>query len=204
MTADSNQDPWAFTGWVKKRAASILESISRFLLRIGIHPNLLTLAGFLFAVISGVFVALGHLQEGAFFLIVSGLFDALDGTLARTAGLESRFGAFLDSFLDRYAESALFFGLLYRASVQGRHDLVLLVFLAMVGSIMVSYARARAEGLGISCKVGLFTRMERFIVLSIALLLEQLFIGLFILALMTNLTALQRMIHVLRSARNKQ
>ncbi|OGP61866.1 MAG: hypothetical protein A2V65_06625 [Deltaproteobacteria bacterium RBG_13_49_15] len=184
---------------MKKGAARILEPISRFLLRIGIHPNLLTSAGFLFAVISGVFIALDHLQEGAFFLMVSGLFDALDGTLARTAGLESRFGAFLDSFLDRYAESALFFGLIYRASVQGRHDLVLLVFLSMVGSIMVSYARARAEGLGISCNVGLFTRLERFIVLSIALLLEQLFIGLFILALMTNLTAFQRMIHVFRS-----
>jgi CDP-diacylglycerol--glycerol-3-phosphate 3-phosphatidyltransferase len=193
--------PWTLTQWVKRHSAKILDPVATAFLHLGFHPNFITVSGFVFGIISGIFAGMGYFGKCAFFLMVSGLFDALDGTLARRGGFESRFGAFLDSFMDRYAESAVFFGLAYYATLQGRHDMVLLVFASMVGSIMVSYARARAEGVGISCKVGLFTRMERFLVLILSLFSEKIFIGLLILAIMTNLTALQRMIHVFKQSR---
>lgn len=159
--------------------------------------------GFFAASAAGAVVAAGHISQGGLLYLLSGPFDALDGALARTSGLESRFGAFLDSFIDRYSEAAVLFGILCWSTFHDRHILVLITFLAMIGSLMVSYTRARAEGLGISCKVGLFTRLERFIVLALALVTKQLFVGLIILAFLANFTALQRMFHVYRQSLHK-
>ncbi len=158
------------------------------------------MVGFFAASAAGALVAAGYIAHGGWLFLLSGPFDALDGSLARTAGLETRFGAFLDSFIDRYSEAAVLFGILCWSTFHGRHTLVLLTFVVSVGSIMVSYARARAEGLNIACKVGLFTRLERFIVLTITLLTKQLLIGLVVLAFLTNFTALQRMFHVYRQS----
>jgi phosphatidylglycerophosphate synthase len=146
-------------------------------------------------------VAGGNISLGAWLFLLSGPFDALDGALARAANLESRFGAFLDSFLDRYADASVMLGLIYWASRQDRHGLVVLSALALVGSIMVSYARARAEGLGMSCSVGLFTRLERFLVLVLTLFTGQLSFGISVLAALSNLTAFQRLHHVHRQNR---
>lgn len=195
-----NREYWTLTGWVKSWAEVILVPFSHLLARLGIQPNLLSLIGLFMASAAGALIAAGNISYGGWLFLLSGPFDALDGTLARTAGLETRFGAFLDSFIDRYSEAAVLFGILYWSNLQGSHVLVLLSFLTLFGSIMVSYARARAEGLNISCKVGLFTRLERFIVLTLALLTKQLLIGLVILACLTNFTALQRMFHVYRQS----
>lgn len=178
----------------------MLDPLSRLLARLGIQPNLLSMIGLFAASAAGAVVAAGYISHGGWLFLVSGPFDALDGALARTGGLESRFGAFLDSFIDRYSEAVVLFGILCWATFHDRHVLVLLSFLTMIGSFMVSYARARAEGLSISCKVGLFTRLERFIVLTLTLITQQLFAGLIILALLTNFTALQRMFHVYRQS----
>ena len=191
---------WTLTGWVKSWADVILDPLARVLARLGVQPNLLSLIGFFAASAAGAVVAAGYISQGGLLFLLSGPFDALDGSLARTAGLESRFGAFLDSFIDRYSEAAVLFGILCWSTFHDRHILVLVTFLTMIGSLMVSYARARAEGLKISCKVGLFTRLERFIVLTLTLITQQLLVGLTILAFLTNFTALQRMFHVYRQS----
>ena len=195
-----NREYWTLTGWVKTWADVILDPLSRVLARLGVQPNLLSLIGFFIASAAGAVIAAGHISHGGWLFLLSGPFDALDGALARIAGLETRFGAFLDSFIDRYSEAAVLFGILYWSNFQGSRILVGLTFLTLLGSLMVSYARARAEALNISCKVGLFTRLERFIVLTLALLTKQLLIGLVILACLTNFTALQRMFHVYRQS----
>ncbi len=195
-----NREYWTLTGWVKSWADVILDPLSRLLARLGVQPNLLSLMGFFAASAAGAVVAAGHISHGGWLLLLSGPFDALDGALARIAGLETRFGAFLDSFIDRYSEAAVLFGILYWSNFHGNRILVALTFLTLLGSLMVSYARARAEALNISCKIGLFTRLERFIVLTLALLTKQLLIGLVILACLTNFTALQRMFHVYRQS----
>jgi CDP-diacylglycerol--glycerol-3-phosphate 3-phosphatidyltransferase len=191
---------WTLTAWVKTWAYVVLDPLSRLLARLGIQPNLLSMIGFFAASAAGAAVAAGYVSCGGWLLLVSGPFDALDGALARTAGLESRFGAFFDSFIDRYSEAVVLFGILCWATWNDRHVLVLVTFLAMIGSFMVSYTRARAGGLRISCRVGLFTRLERFIVLTLTLITQQLLAGLIILALLTNFTALQRMFHVYRQS----
>jgi CDP-diacylglycerol--glycerol-3-phosphate 3-phosphatidyltransferase len=185
---------------VKSWADVILDPLSRLLAQLGIQPNLLSMIGLFAASAAGAAIAAGYISYGGWLFLLSGPFDALDGALARTAGLESRFGAFLDSFIDRYAEAAVLFGILCWAAFHDEPIIVLLSFLAMVGSFMVSYARARAGGLGISCRVGIFTRLERFIVLTLTLITEQLLVGLIILAFMANFTALQRMFHVYRQS----
>ncbi len=195
-----DREYWTLTAWVKTWAYVVLDPLSRLLARLGIQPNLLSMIGLFAASAAGAVVAAGYISHGGWLFLVSGPFDALDGALARTEGLESRFGAFLDSFIDRYSEAVVLFGILCWATFHDRHVLVLLSFLTMIGSFMVSYARARAEGLSISCKVGLFTRLERFIVLTLTLITQQLFAGLIILALLTNFTALQRMFHVYRQS----
>jgi len=195
-----NREYWTLTGWVKSWADVILDPLSRLLARLGVQPNLLSLIGFFIASAAGAVVAAGYISYGGWLFLLSGPFDALDGALARISGLETRFGAFLDSFIDRYSEAAVLFGILYWSNLQGDRILIALTFLTLLGSLMVSYARARAEALNISCKVGLFTRLERFIVLTLALLTKQLLIGLVILACLTNFTALQRMFHVYRQS----
>jgi CDP-diacylglycerol--glycerol-3-phosphate 3-phosphatidyltransferase len=141
-------------------------------------------------------LAQGYERCAGVLIVVVGLFDALDGALARSTGQTSRFGAFLDSTLDRFAEIALYLGLLYlyRADPLA----TVLVYLSITGSLMVSYTRARAEGLGLECKVGFFTRLERLGVLVLGLLLERTILALLVLAVFSNLTALQRMWHVWR------
>ena len=132
-------------------------------------------------------------------VLVAGLFDALDGSLARTMGRSSRFGAFLDSTLDRFSEATVYLGLLIYYTRQGAREETVLIYATIVGSLMVSYARARAEGIGVECKVGLLTRLERVGLLVIGLVINQVRWTLWILAIFTNFTALQRMWHVWRS-----
>jgi len=135
--------------------------------------------------------------------VISGIFDALDGTLARLTDRRTRFGAFLDSTCDRYADAAILLGVMLPFLRAGQHTQVILAFAAIIGSVLVSYTRARAEGLGLECKVGLLTRLERFLIIAIALILGSFVplavtLALWLLAVLTNFTALQRIIYVWR------
>jgi CDP-diacylglycerol--glycerol-3-phosphate 3-phosphatidyltransferase len=149
-------------------------------------------------VVGGIAAADGRLREAAVWLLVSGLFDMVDGAVARRTGLASRRGAFLDSSLDRLAEGAYLSGLGYFYAVRGEPATVLAVFLVLTGSLLVSYVRARAEGLGVECKVGLMERPERFVALVVGGLLAGpvLPIVLWILAGLTLITAAHRVVHV--------
>lgn len=191
----------------REKFLSWLLVIARPLANAGVSPNLLTFAGFLATVGVAAIIGTGQFLLGGLLLIPASLFDALDGNVARLSNRASPFGAFLDSNLDRYAEIALFGGLLYFYATRGNLVEVALTYLALTGSLMVSYARARAEGAGFQAKeVGLFTRLERFIVLVGGLVLGQwsaalLTAALVILALGTHITAAQRMWHVRRMSR---
>ena len=187
---------------LRARTKGLGESIVRPLARVGISPNTLTVVGFLAMVGVAWVLSQGHERLAGLLIIIVGLFDALDGALARSTGRSTIFGAFFDSTLDRFAEIALYLGLLYL--YRSNTLATVLIYLAITGSLMVSYARARAEGLGVECKVGLFTRLERLGVLVLGLLLNRTIWALIVLAIFSNLTALQRMWHVWRVAGRDQ
>ncbi len=193
---------FTLTDRVRALSQPFLAPIADFLARLRVSPNTVTVLGFLGCVVVGVVLALGYLRLGGLLLILFGPLDAVDGLLARRSGQQTKFGAFLDSTLDRYSEIAIFGGLLYYLLQTAQLWVVFLVFLALAGSLMVSYTRARAEALGFECKVGLLTRFERLLLLTLGLLTGWLFPVLVALALFANLTALQRIVHVWRAAKN--
>ena len=182
-----------FHDTVRRWATRAFQPLATVLASWGISANALTLLGFFLTAGVGVVLALGQLRLGGILIVFSTVFDGLDGLVARTSGRTSRFGAFLDSTLDRYAEIALFFGLLVYYMDRQKHLDVILIFAALAGSLMVSYAKARAEGLDIECKEGLLTRLERLAILVIGLISGQVRLALWILAVLANLTAVQRM-----------
>ena len=189
------------TDWARAQATVITYPIARVLEKLGLHPNTVTLVGFVLNVAVGGLMAAGHPQLGGLLLLLASSTDALDGALARVAGTKSRFGAFLDSTLDRISEGALFLGLLAWLLPQGRYLEVYLVALTLLGSVMVSYTRARAEGVGYACKVGLFTRMERILVLGTGMMLGWVRPTLIVLAVFVWITVLQRILYVYKSSR---
>lgn len=182
-----------FNDTVRRWATRAFQPLATVLASWGISANTLTLLGFFLTAGVGALLALGQLRLGGILIIFSTIFDGLDGLVARTSGRTSRFGAFLDSTLDRYAEIALFFGLLVYYMNQQKQLDVILIFAALAGSLMVSYAKARAEGLDIECREGLLTRLERLAILIIGLVSGQVRLALWILAVLANLTAVQRM-----------
>jgi CDP-diacylglycerol--glycerol-3-phosphate 3-phosphatidyltransferase len=143
-------------------------------------------------------IATGHFLAGGVIVLVAGLFDMLDGALARSKGEVTRRGAFVDSVADRVSEAALLFALLLVYTGRGSVQETVLAAIVLTGSLLTSYTRARAEGLGLSCKVGLLTRPERVLVLGIGLLANQLLVALWVLAVFSWVTVLQRVIHVWR------
>ncbi|MQC18402.1 MAG: CDP-alcohol phosphatidyltransferase family protein [Chloroflexi bacterium] len=176
----------------RRAAAAVLTPIVRALAAVGVTPTMITTVGFLGNVLAGWFVIEGWLlAAGAAVLFFSAL-DMLDGALARHTGTASRFGALYDSTLDRLSEAAVLFGVFWYQMDLGNREESLLVFLAVVGSLMVSYVRARSEGLGMPLTDGLFTRSERVVLMGIALLFGWLRVALWILAVLTLLTAAQR------------
>jgi CDP-diacylglycerol--glycerol-3-phosphate 3-phosphatidyltransferase len=185
----------------------ISDPIADLLSRTGVTPNTLTLMGLLVSFGAAAAVALDHLLIGGLVLLFSGVFDLLDGPLARKKGSSTKFGAFFDSSVDRLSEAALLFGLALLYHWQGSSTPeVCLVYAALVGSLMVSYMRARAEGLGIKGDVGIFTRPERVIVLTAGLVVGEFYevavlVALGIIAAFAWVTVLQRFIHVRREAK---
>ncbi len=192
---------FTLTDRVRAWSQPLLAPIADFLARLRVSPNTVTVIGFLGCVLVGLVLALGYVRAAGIMLVVFGPLDAVDGLLARRSGQQTKFGAFLDSTLDRYSEIAIFGGLLYYLLMTNQFGAVLCLFLAICGSLMVSYTRARAEALGFECKVGLLTRFERLLLLVLALLSGWIFPVLVFLALFTNFTALQRILHVWRASR---
>lgn len=166
----------------------------------GITPDSLTLAGLGLNFAAAAIVAAGALTAGGIVFLLASAFDMLDGAVARAAGATSRFGAFLDSVADRYSEAAMFAALLVVFSQRQDTSLVVGSCLALTGSLLVSYARARAEGFGLECEIGVLQRPERVILLVAGLLFPDLLLApvVWALAVVTNATVVQRVLHVRR------
>jgi CDP-diacylglycerol--glycerol-3-phosphate 3-phosphatidyltransferase len=180
------------TNWARKWGAMVIQPIALFLARLGLTPNTITVLGFLMTAAVAAVLATGRTQLAGVLLIGTLAFDAVDGTLARLMGTASRFGAFLDSTLDRWAEVALYGALVWLFLETGQDNGVLLATAAMATSLLVSYTRARAEGVGLQCKEGLLTRFERMVILIAGLIFNQIIWALAIIAILSGFTAVQR------------
>lgn len=179
----------------------VAEALVAPLAAVGMTPNMVTVTGLLLNGAVAWVLAAGHLRVGGILLLLAGAFDMLDGALARRTRALSTFGSFLDSTLDRYSEAVVLIGLIYVESRVGDTGNVTLLAGILTGSFLISYARARAEGLGLECKVGLLPRPERIIILAVGLVFPLLRPVLIVLVTLTNLTALQRIGEVWRLSR---
>lgn len=195
---------------------NVINPIVKGMIRVGITPNMITTIGLLGNVAAAVLLLYGgvecpgdlsHVGWGGAIILFSGLFDMMDGRVARLSGQSSVFGALYDSVLDRYSELITLFGISYWLILSGYLWGSVLTFLALMGSLMVSYVRARAEGLDIECKVGLMQRPERVVVTAVACILAGVLQGkdfdsalivvgaMALIALLANLTAVWRILH---------
>jgi len=181
----------------------LAEPVGRVVAKTRVPPNFLTILGFLFNVGVAWMISRGPdlFPIAGFLIIVAGIFDLLDGAVARHTNRATKFGALLDSTLDRLSEAVLLFGLLWYFVWQQDTSLeVILIFAIIVGSLLISYVRARAEGLGLDAEVGIMRRTVRILTLSIGLMLSPfeplLLVALWGLAILTNMTAVHRLIYV--------
>ncbi len=174
--------------------------IAAFLNRLGIKPNTLTLLGFVGTIGCAILIALGHMTWAGILLLIMGPIDAMDGALARLRNEASDWGAFVDSVTDRYSELFLFLGFLIHYMLHPNATGMLLAYLAASGSVLVSYVKARADASKLDANVGLLTRVERYIVLIPCLIFNLPMVGLVIIAIFANFTALQRILRVRRDA----
>ncbi len=181
------------TDFLRKKFQKILITVSSFLLKVGLTPNLITILGLLGNIGAALFISKGKFIIGGIIALAVGTFDAIDGTMARLSGEPSKFGCLLDSLIDRYSEMTLLLGILVYFSSINNNTGIILVYLALCGSFLVSYIRARAEGLGVDVRKGILTRIERLLILVISLLFRQPLMGVLIIALLGNFTALQRL-----------
>lgn len=173
--------------------------VGRFFAGLGITPNMATLIGFGLNAIVAIVLASGYPRVAGVLLLIASAFDMVDGAIARYTGKTSAFGGFLDSTVDRYSEIVVYIGLLvWLNTTSDDHLGSLLVVISATGALMISYARARAEAIGLKASVGLVARPERVILLAICLILNVPMVALWILAVATHLTAVWRMIHVWR------
>jgi len=163
----------------------------------------MTILGLIGNAVGAVFLALGNMTIGGLIILAMGPVDALDGTMARLRGEASNFGSFVDSVTDRYSELVIFGGLLVHFLILDDWRSALGVYLAASGSVLVSFVRARGEASGYNTKIGILTRLERYLVLSPALILNIPMVGVWIIAVLANLTALQRILDVRRQAHHK-
>lgn len=185
-----------FTDRLRINFRFVLDPAVEFLDRIGVHPNYLTAIGLIGTTAAAYLISQSQFTWAGVVVLVIGPVDALDGALARRRGEPQAFGAFVDSVADRYSELALYAGLLWVAQASGDRRLSFLVYFAAFGSVLVSYVRARAQSLGMDAKGGILTRVERFIIMTACLVVNAPFIGVGILAIGTNLTAIQRILYV--------
>ncbi|MCU4138956.1 MAG: Phosphatidylglycerophosphate synthase [Thermodesulfobacteria bacterium] len=193
----------AFNETIRNISQPFLLPIVKILDSWGIHPNTVTITCLMGFLISSIFIAYGKLLLGGIFLLLFAPLDAIDGLLARYSKKVTSFGAFLDSTLDRYGEIFLFLAFTYYFLNQNSIYGVILSFLAITGSLMVSYTRARAEGVGFDCKIGLLTRFERIFLLIVALIFDLCIPLLVFIAIFTHFTALQRIIYIYKTYKSR-
>lgn len=176
----------------------LLTTVARGFRRLGFTPTAMTFTGFLLNVVSGVLLAMGYVRWGGVALLVASPFDALDGMVARVSGRVSRFGAFWDSTLDRFDESAIFLGLMIHYTLGGEALWAALSVFALSSSLLVSYVRARAEALGIQCKVGFAHRPMRMAIMVVGLILGLAPVAIGAICVLATITVLHRIYHVWR------
>ena len=175
-------------------------------IKLKIHPNFFTILGLLIAVLAAIFYAIGDLRLGGLFVLLAGISDTFDGKIARQQGIASKFGAVFDSSLDRYAEFLMFFGIgFYFIKIGDTLSIItaIVAFIALSGSVMVSYVRARAEGIGYNCSVGVMQRAERIVFFGVSSLIHPvaLMVVIWITAVLANITAIQRLHYVWKTER---
>ncbi len=180
-----------------------LDPVARFLNRIGLTPISVTLIGVAGNVLAAYFIARGHISIGGLIVLIVWPIDALDGTMARLRGEASDWGAFVDSVSDRYSELIILGAVLYYFAMTNQPIVAVVTFVAAAGSILVSYVKARAEAQSFSAREGLLTRAERYLVLGPTLLFNIPVIGVWIIAILANFTALQRIWVVRAQAHDK-
>ncbi len=190
---------------LKKWLGYVTQPVAKGLAAIGITANMLTITGLLIGIVAGVCIALGRLKLAGALILIGGSFDLMDGAVARLSKVTNPFGALLDSVVDRYSEGAIFIGLAIYFSIKGGPKMITalaLTSVGLIGAFLVSYVRARAEGLQVECSVGLMQRPERIILLSLGVIfgdlsfksvdVNLLIVALWILVILSHITVLQR------------
>jgi CDP-diacylglycerol---glycerol-3-phosphate 3-phosphatidyltransferase len=190
-----------FTGAIGTGGKWLIDRIVGGLAATGINPNLLTFFGLVVNFAAAASFAVGNFRTGAIIIFIAGFLDMLDGQVARRQNRVTAFGAFYDSTLDRYADMALYMGLLVYYSVSGRTPYVVLAAVATAGSVMVSYARARAESLIPLCKVGFMERPERLVLLIIGGLTNRMAQVLWVIAVISTITVIHRIVFTWQETR---
>ena len=173
---------------------NLLSPLVRVLAHRGFHPNSFTVAGLIITSMAAAAFMMGHLRTGGLLILAGGLCDSIDGKLARSTGKATRFGALFDSAIDRYSEFILFFGIVAYFVTNNAYPTAVAACMALCGSIMVSYSRARAESLGFEARAGLMQRAERLVLLGLGALIHPVILKLaiWLVAILANITALQR------------
>lgn len=203
QTADSKKQ-MTLTDRMRGYFKGVLDPIGTFFNKLGLMPNTMTILGLVGNTIAAYFLAHGDMLIGGILILLMGLVDALDGTMARLRGQPTKFGGFVDSVTDRYSELIIFMGLFFFYLQKGDWLTGGIVYLAAAGSVLVSYVRARGQSLGYDTKVGILTRFERYMVLSPTLIFNIPWLGVWIIAIFANFTAVQRILDVRRQARKEK
>jgi CDP-diacylglycerol--glycerol-3-phosphate 3-phosphatidyltransferase len=212
--------PTTFTDQMRIRLKGVLDPIGAFLNNLGLTPNTMTMLGLLGNVVGALFLARGEMFWGGLFILICTPFDALDGTMARLRGEASEFGAFVDSVTDRYSELFVLGGLLFYFTLRGDAVTTIGIYAAAAGSVLVSYVKARADSLKFDANVGILTRVERYLVLAPSLVVSGILlsaassspiagwlapalpkIAVWLIAILANITALQRIWKVRQQTR---
>jgi CDP-diacylglycerol--glycerol-3-phosphate 3-phosphatidyltransferase len=198
--AAKKKERFILSDYLRVRTRVLLEPFAVFFNRLGLNPNTMTILGLVGNAIAGVLIARGNMFWGGVLVLAMAPVDALDGTMARLRGQPTKFGAFVDSVTDRYSELVIFGGLLIYYQQLNMGLEMLIVYIAAAGSVLVSYVRARGQSLGYDTKVGLFSRLERILVLIPSLILNVPLVGAILIAIFGNITAIQRILDVRRQA----
>jgi len=193
---------------LRKWLGYVTQPVAKWIAALGITANMLTITGLLIGIGAGICLAMGRLKLAGALILIGGSFDLMDGAVARISKVNNPFGALLDSVVDRYSEGAIFLGLAIYFSVWEQEKMVVglvLTCLGLISAFLVSYVKARAEGLQVECKVGVMQRPERIILLSLGVLLRNLLIhvnllvvALWVLVILSHITVLQRVAFALK------
>ena len=191
----------SFTGTIGNGFGKVLAALVRLLTLSGVHPNVLTLIGLVVNGVAAWILGRGEFLYGGLIILSAAVFDLTDGAVARSANKVTRFGAFLDSVMDRYSDLILLTGLLVHYARIERFSYMVLTAVVMTGTVLVSYSRARAENLIPKCKVGFMERPERIVLLILGALFDRMAAVLWVMAVLSNLTVVHRIVHTWKESR---